>query len=86
MKSVGSFLKQGHELMDVTKAAISKVLLQRAIDAIKETCGNQFVEVEGSFYPVCVACGRTNIEHNMGKKIDCSYENNTQLIEELESL
>jgi hypothetical protein len=65
---------------------ISKVLLQRAIDAIKETCSNQFVNVEGSFYPQCVACGRTNIEHNMGKKIDCSYENNIELIEKLEAL
>lgn len=69
---------------------ISKLLLQKAIDAIKEKNeknGDQFVDVEGSFYPQCVACGRTNIEHNMGKKIiDCSYENNMELIEKLESV
>lgn len=69
---------------------ISKLLLQKAIDAIKEKNGEldlvQFVYVEDSFYPQCVACGRTNIEHNMGKKINCPYENNIELIEKLESV
>jgi len=68
---------------------ISKLLLQKVIDTIKEKNeknGDQFVYVEDSFYPQCVACGRTNIEHNMGKKINCPYENNIELIEKLESV
>lgn len=70
--------------MEVTQDEID--LLRDMEIFLEATLADQFEREEGSFYPKCRFCGRTNVEHNSGLELDCAsqdYEKHLKLIANL---
>ena len=82
---VERLVKKHNESLAVSPTKLKA--LDTAIELLEEqNSKEQFVDGEG-FYPVCVACGRTNVEHNMTKPIeDCSWVDHEETLASLKEL